>query len=399
MEVKIIGQDHKGRGIAKSDGKVIFIEGALSNEVCDITITKENKKFQEAVVKTKKIDKSVPSFCPYYPKCGGCDLIHQRYEEQLIFKSQKVKDLVQKFAKINPPFREIISGPNKNYRNKIILHNLGLFQKNTHDALDIKHCYLVDEKINSLITRLKAYQEKTKQNLDEVMIRTTTLNETLLSIKGKVNTEEFIKEFEDVTCIKINGVFKTSSQTIKDKLGDFTFVISPESFYQVNRFLTEKLYQKVADFYKSEKPSHVLDLYCGTGTISLFVSPYVEKVTGIEVVPEAIQNANVNKKLNNVKNVEFICGRVEDHIETFKEVSSIIVDPPRSGLDKKTINHILKIKPETIVYVSCDPVTLSRDLEILKEEYDIKEITPVDMFPNTSHVESVAVLYRKTIEK
>ncbi len=399
MQVNITGQDHQGRGVARKEGKVIFVEGALPGEVCEIEVKKEKKQYQEARVIEKIVSKSVPSPCCYYPLCGGCALLHQAYPDQLAWKEKKVKELLEKFAGITPRMMPILSDEQFHYRNKLTLHHLGLYQKKTHQDLKIEACLLVDPKINEILKRLKDYQRNTHEKIKEAMIRTTTQGETSLSLTGEIQIEKIKEEFSDITCLLVNGNFLTEKKTIKDKLCNHLFLLSPESFYQVNRFLTEKLYQEIVSVFKDLSHQHVLDLYCGVGTISLIVSHYVRHVTGIEIVKEAIENANQNKQLNNITNVDFICGKVEDYIDHFQEVDAIIVDPPRSGLDSKTINHILKIAPQTLVYVSCDPVTLSRDLNILKEKYNVVSVRPVDMFPNTHHVECVSVLHLKETEK
>lgn len=391
MQIKIIGQEHTGRGIARIDGKVIFIEDALPEEECIIEIIKENKGFSEAKVIKKLVNKSVDVLCPYYGICGGCNLMHQSYEGQAKFKEEEVKNLLHKFAKVDINVLPIISGPSLHYRNKIVFHDLGLYKRKSHDVVKIKECLLVDERINEIIKRLINHFN----NIEEVMIRSSNMDEVLVSIKGNVDKKLLLEEFKDITCLILNDEVLSDNNTIVDKIGNFWFKLSKDSFYQVNRFMIEKLYEEVIRGFKNQNINKVLDLYCGVGTLSLLVSPYVEHVTGIEIVPSAIINANENKKLNQVSNVDFICGKVEDYIEEFSDIDAVIVDPPRSGLDNKTISHLMKIKPKMIVYVSCDPVTLSRDIGMLSEKYELKEVQPVDMFPNTHHVECVCVLELK----
>ena len=202
-----------------------------------------------------------------------------------------------------------------------------------------------------------------------------------------------LKYFDFIDSIVINGkVLK--QEYIKERIGNYYYFIYPNAFFQVNRFNTEKLYNEVIKQI-NKKYNKILDLYCGTGTIGISLSKYAEKVIGIEENKDAVYSANENKKLNAIDNIEFICGKVEDNIDKHSDINLIVVDPPRSGLDKKTISNILRIKPEKIIYVSCDPMTLVRDLNNLITTYSIDSITPVDMFPNTYHVESVCVLERK----
>ena len=398
-DIEIIGQDHKGRGIAKIDEKVIFVDRTLPGEVCDIEITKENKKFLEAKAVSFKKNLKEEVICPYYDKCGGCDILHQKYNEQLKFKESKLKDILKKFAGIDIKLNDIVFDEQFYYRNKITLHNLGLFQRKSKTPVMIDNCMLVHPKINEIIKRLQEYSKCSNNIMDEVMIRVSNQDEVLLSVVGKITKKRFLSAFSDITVIVINNQVFTDKDYITDKIHDKVFKISSKSFYQVNRYVTEKLYDEVVEFYKNNNHSKVLDLYCGTGTISLLVAPFVDYVTGIEIVSDAVINANDNKELNKVNNVEFINGKVEDYIDKFTNIDGIIVDPPRSGLDNKTIGNILKISPKSIVYVSCDPITLARDLNILKDVYDIISVTPVDMFPNTYHVESVSILkLRENIE-
>lgn len=399
MKVEITGQDHFGRGVAKVGDKVIFVEGALPKEVCSITIQKEKKNICEAEVIKKYTSKSIIPVCPYYSECGGCNLMHQDYQEQNQFKEQEIVTLLHKFAKIDVKVLPIISGPSLHYRNKIILHHLGLYKKESHDVINIKECLLVHPKINEMIKRIITFQKEFGGEFNEVMIRHSNQDETLISVDGSINVDRFLDEFKDVECLLVNDMVLTKQNYIRDKIENFTFGIYKKSFYQVNRFLTAKLYEEVIKHFKDKNIENVLDLYCGVGTLTQLISPYVGFVTGIEVVEEAIKSAKIMAKENNIKNVDFICGKVEDYIDSFKGIDAVIVDPPRSGLDKKTIDTLLKIEAGTIVYVSCDPVTLARDVNILKEKYEIVSVQPVDMFPNTHHVECVSVLHRKSLKK
>ena len=217
----------------------------------------------------------------------------------------------------------------------------------------------------------------------------------MISLYGSFDYDHFLNEFNDIDVIYINNQLVSKKEYIKEKLFDKYFYVSNHSFFQVNTYMTEKLYELVINKIKNEHYKNALDLYCGTGTIGILISDYVDKVTGIEEVKDAVEDANRNKELNNVDNINFICGKVEDNIDSFKDIDLVIVDPPRSGLDNKTREQLLKINPIRIIYVSCDPATLMRDLNDLSKNYNIKEITPVDMFPRTYHCESITVLERR----
>lgn len=399
LNQKIEKLDHFGRGIIKKDNDIIFVENALPNDIVDIEITKSKKNIKEAKV-INYIERSnifKESICPYSNTCGGCNIINLLYQEQLSYKKTKVQELIDKMLKIDIKVKDIISSNQEyNYRNKITIHGdnnkIGLYKKKTNDIVEINECKLVNEKINEILKRIKSYQENNKCQINDLVIKTTSLNESMISIYGSMDYEHFKKEFNNVKVIIINNQVITKDKYIKERLLDKDFYISNHSFFQVNMNTTNLLYQKVIDLIKDKDYKTCLDLYCGTGTITILVSDYINKVYGIEVVEDAISDANRNKELNNKENIEFILGKTEDHIHKFKDIDLVIVDPPREGLDKTTKENIKRIRSKTIVYVSCEPSTLMRDLNDLKEEYDIKEISICDMFPNTYHVESIALL-------
>ena len=389
--------DHFGRGIVKLNYDIYFVEGAFPGDIVDIEIIKSKKNIHEAKV-IKFIKKSIyhiDSICPYYKECGGCTFMNMDYKYELEFQEQKIRELVNKMLKKEIRINDIIYSNNiYNYRRKITLHKnqLGLYKNKSNDLVLIDKCYLVNEKINEIINRLIKYKNNYKCNIEEVTIKVTTLNELMISIYGSFNYDDFQKEFNDVDVIYINNQLISKKKYIKEKLFDKYFYISNHSFFQINTYMTEKLYEIVINSIKNEHFKKGLDLYCGTGTIGILISEYVDSLIGIEEVKDAVLDANKNKELNNVKNIEFICGKVEDNISDFNDIDLIVVDPPRSGLDNKTRESILKINPKKIIYVSCDPATLMRDLNEMSNNYIIKEITPVDMFPRTYHVECVCVL-------
>ena len=328
--------------------------------------------------------------------------MHQDYYNQLRFKEMKIKELFSRFTNFNNiKFNSIVHGKNLNYRNKVIFHGndkLGFYKEKTNQIIEVPSCMLIEKEMNDIYNKIRLYKEKyLNENIEELMIRKTSLNSVMISLKGKINTNLFLKEINSnsIESVYLNNKLIYGNNTIIEEINDMKFHILPRAFFQVNYNMMKKLYQIVIDYYKENNFNQVLDLYCGTGTIGILISPYVKKVVGVEVVEDAINSAILNKELNNVNNIEFLLGKVEDYIESFKDIDSIIVDPPRSGLDKLTVDTILGIKPKSIVYISCDPTTLVRDLNILSEKYDLLELTPVDMFPNTYHVENVCVLNRK----
>lgn len=371
-EHKIIGLDHFGRGIIKDDGKTIFVENALIGEIVNIEIIKDKKKYSEAKV-TKYVEKSpnrvIPP-CPYYSECGGCDIMHMNYEEQLKFKENKIKEIMNKF-KINTTIKPIISTEQFNYRNKITLQNkgkLGFYKKGSYDIVEIDKCLIAKDQINKAIPNLDR-----NKKVDKIVIRSG--KELMISYNGRENP-------------------------ICDEIGNFTFQISPTAFFQVNSEGTVKLYNKILEYADLKGNENVLDLYCGIGTIGIYLSQYCRRILGVEINEEAVKDANINKEINRISNIMFKTGSVDKIItDLCFNPDIVIVDPPRSGLDNITIQKLKEFASSKIIYVSCDPVTLARDLNNLSDKYIIKEITPVDMFPNTHHVESICLLELKSERK
>ena len=387
--VEIEKLDHFGRGIAKVNNVPIFVENALIDEEVETLITKEKKNYMEGIVSKylKKSPLRMESKCPYYDKCGGCDLLHLSYDEQLKFKENKVKEIIKKFSGLEC-VNSIVGSKQFNYRNKVTLQvnkDIGYFKKRTNDIIAIDKCLLVDDKINKIIAELKNVDVS---KINKIVIRVTNLESMVVfygNITNKINL--------DVDTIIVNNKVIKGNGYIKENINGLNFIISPTSFFQVNNIGMINIYNKVLDYIDG---GNVLDLYCGTGTIGIYVSKKANKVLGIELNKEAVKDALFNKKINNINNIDFISGDVG--IILFKnnfKADIVIVDPPRAGLDSNSINNIIKIKPNKIIYVSCDPVTLARDLNILKEHYDVLEITPFDMFSNTYHVECVCLLYLK----
>ena len=400
MEVKILRLNNEGEGIASIDGKLCFIKGALPDEIVNIEIIEDKGNYfigKLLNVVTPSENRVIPK-CPYYDKCGGCELMHLSYPFTLEFKKDKVKGIFKKICEldINP---EIYSFNELNYRNKVTLkvHNneLGYYEEKTHNIVDINNCLLLDSKINEVITTLRSFIQNKDHNITEIMIRSIS-NEIMISFDNLnlVYKDELLSLFNNES-IYINGELVSGNKSLIETIEDYKFYVSPESFFQVNTVTFKELYKYVISKLDNEETA--LDLYSGTGTISILMSKYFNKVYGIEVSHSSIEDANENLRLNNISNVEFIEGKVEDKIDLLKElkVDTVIMDPPRSGSDNKSLTSIMKINPKKIIYISCNPVTLARDYNVLKEQYDLKSIDLFDMFPETSHVESVMVLERK----
>lgn len=405
LDVFIEKLDHFGNGLAKVENQYIFVKNALPKETVKIEITKVKKKFLNAKaikIITPTVDRvSVP--CPYYEVCGGCQVMHLAYFKQLEFKKEKVVELFQKFAGVpNLEVEQIFSGKQFAYRNKVVFHGknqmLGLYQEKSNDLVEVENCLLVEEGLNQIYHKIKEYLKKNSDaRIEDLTIRKTSSNEYMLILNGDLNLKIFLSYLDQFSLksVYFNQKLVYGEEYITEEIFNLKFRIYPNAFFQVNYEMMKKLYQVVMDYYQDKNYQTVLDLYCGTGTIGMLVSSYVKELIGVEVVHDSIIAANQNQKINQLPNVTFLEGKVENHISKFQNIDSIILDPPRSGLDSKTRETILKIAPQSIVYISCDPATLARDLKELLEDYTIVKVHLVDMFPNTYHVECVCVLSRR----
>lgn len=399
--VDIEKYDHQGRGIGYTDGIITFIPNALINEKVKIRITKNTKKVREAEVIgiiEKSSDRLDPN-CKYFNLCGGCNMMHISYEQELEYKENKVKEIINRYTDIDiEKVKKIIPNKELNYRNKATFQvkgKVGYYKEKSYDIIPIDNCLIVDNKINDILNILK---QMDLSNIYQIVVRSSkNLDETMVVFKG-TNIDTSILKDKVSTIILYNKEYKLMSGNgyIVDKIGEYSFIISPESFFQVNTNNAYNLYNKVFEYVKES--DNLLDLYCGTGTIGIFLSKICKKVTGVEINKYAIEDALKNKELNKIKNINFVCSDTANYYE-LDNFDTVVVDPPRSGLDNKTIDYLFNLKSKKIVYVSCDPVTLARDLKLLSELYDAIEIKPVDMFSRTYHVECVVKLCRKNIEK
>ena len=430
--VKIADYGTDGEGIAKINDFTVFVAGALKNEKCKIHITKvlSSYAYAKIVEILEKSEHRVQSDCKTYPKCGGCSLRHIDYKETLQIKRQKVQNLVNKMLNDKIIVDETV-GMDKPvfYRNKAIYpisqnKMPGIFAARSHDVIEFEECKIQtinSQKIAKFILENwnnSIYDEKTgKGLLRNIMIREGfATNEIMVVLvqngDKKYDASNLVKEFPNIKTVVVNVNTKNTNVVlankniicygegfIYDKLGDYTFKISPNSFYQVNPKQTEKLYNLAVEKANLKADDILCDLYCGIGTIGIFASKYVKKVYGIEIVEAAVKDANENAKLNNVNNIEFILGDTEKAFDSLLKndikPTVVIVDPPRKGLDDTTIENLCNLKLDRVVYVSCNPATLVRDLAKMEDIYIVKSITPVDNFCYSSHVESVAVLELK----
>ena len=444
----IIAQGCEGEGIAKIEGYPIFISGGLTGEKVRVKIIKVKKsyaygKIEEILIPSEDREKER---CVYYKRCGGCSIQHMSYKKQLDFKWERVKDCITKIGGLSEKLVRYPLGMEANpyrYRNKVQLPigrvngeiAVGFYAPRSHNIIDINTCLIQDEIADKVAILTKEWIKKynlepatidgefnPKGILRHIMIRRGFKTKEVMVVlvattKDVPHIDEFkksiidnVKEIKSII-LNINSkntnvilgtecVTLFGSDTIQDYIGEFKFNISPLSFFQVNPMQTEVLYNKALEFADLNGKEVVFDAYCGTGTITLLLSQKANKVYGVEIIEPAIINARENAKLNDVNNAEFFVGKSEevipDLISRGIKADVIVVDPPRKGCDIKLLEAIGKTKPERVVYVSCDPSTLGRDLKILEEQgYQTLEVQPVDMFPQTAHIETVVLLRRK----
>lgn len=431
---------HDGNGVAKIDGYPLFIKGALPNETAEIHVLKTLKKYGFAKV-VEIIEPSparVEAPCIYFDQCGGCQLQHLSYEGQLKWKESMVRNVMKRIGKIDVPILPVKGMKDPwNYRNKSQIPFsmsetgpiAGFYKSKSHEIVDMERCIIQVSEADAMMANLKKelsniglqpYSEETHQGMlrhvvirkgratGEVMIVLVTRNRNFP--QKDVAIEVIRKLVPNVTSIvqnvnsqKTNVILGNETvtlwgqHTIEDTIGDVRFEISARSFYQVNPVQTEVLYKQALDYAGLTGSETVIDAYCGIGTISLFLAQKAKYVMGVEIVEQAIEDAKRNAELNGLENTYFEAGPAEEVIPRWysegKTADVLVVDPPRKGCDEALLNTIIEHKPNRIVYVSCNPATLARDLRILEDGgYQTKEIQPVDMFPQTTHCEAVAWL-------
>lgn len=441
----IISQGYQGEGIAKREGYPVFIQGALKGERAKVKVIKVNKNYAygriEEIIEESP-ERVIPK-CDFYKKCGGCSLQHMSYKSQLDFKWDRVKECVSKIGGIREELVKYPLGMEDNpfrYRNKVQLPIgkingevvIGFYEPRSHNIVDINSCLIQDEVADKIVALTRDWINKNKiepATLDgefnqsgtlrhimirnglktgEVMVVLVATTENIPAIESY--KQIMIENIEGLKSIILNVNAKNTnvilgdkcitlygSDTIQDYIGEFKFNISPLSFFQVNPVQTEVLYNKVLEFAKLTGSETVIDAYCGTGTITLFLSQRAKKVYGVEIIESAVINGKENVMINNVDNVEFFVGKSEEIIPgLIKEnimADVIVVDPPRKGCDAKLLDAIAESGAKKVVYVSCDPSTLARDLKILEGKgYKTVEVQPIDMFPQSFHVEVVVKL-------
>lgn len=438
--VTIEGYGEGGMGVARIDGRVVFVHGALRGEKCRVLILKTLKSvaFAKVLEVIEPSSERITPDCPYFPRCGGCTYRHIRYEEELRLKKQRVQDNLSRIGGSDVTVEEILGARDTlRYRNKAQYPvskdgAVGFYRARTHEVIECEHCLLVKPEADAAAEALReymqscrvaGYDEKTGRGLvRHLYIRSNAAGESLVCVL--VNGDKLPKEDRLVTllrdaCPKCTGIvlgtntkkgnvilgdrYRTlwGSDRLEDTLCGKTFRLSVPSFYQVNRVQAERLYAKAIEFAGLTGQETVLDLYCGAGTITLALSDHTKKVLGAELVPEAIDDARENAARNGVKNAEFFCGDASDVAKKLARENLrpdvITVDPPRKGLAADVVESIAEMQPGRVVYVSCDSATMARDVKRLADlGYTAQRACAVDMFPRADHVETVVLLSRET---
>ncbi|WP_202183043.1 23S rRNA (uracil(1939)-C(5))-methyltransferase RlmD [Chitinophaga solisilvae] len=459
--VPVSGYAAEGKALARQDGKVIFIEGGvMPGDIVDVRLSKNKKDWAEgkAIHIHSYSDKRITPFCQHFGVCGGCKWQMMPYSLQLEYKQQQVADHLQRIGRLQLPEMSPILGSahTQHYRNKLeftfsnkayltneeiqanngeipVKPALGFHVPKLFDkVLDINTCYLMQEPVNLIRNTIRDYaishdlsfynirsQEGWLRNL---VVRLCTTGEIMVNLvihhEDKANRvallDHLLKTVPAITTVlytlnpkKNDSIFDLEPKIYfgkgyaEEKLEDFVFKIGPKSFFQTNTYQGEVLYRVTRDFAGLTGNEVVYDLYCGTGSIGIFVSRKARKVVGIELIKEAIDDARENAAMNNVDNAEFFAGDVVDicNDEFFAhhgQPDVIITDPPRAGMHEKLVDKLLEIGAPKIVYVSCNPATQARDLALLDALYTVEKVQPVDMFPHTHHIENVVLLKKRS---
>ena len=439
FEVNIMDMGYEGEGITKIDGYTTFIKGAIKGEKVKIKMVKANKnygfgKLLEVLVRSESRENPI---CASFQRCGGCSLQHMTYEAQLDYKTEMVRNTLKKSLGYEPLVNNIIGmGIPYHYRNKaqypVANGKIGFYSDRSHELIENSGCFIQNKLTDKLAkdafeiamtNGVSCYDEKSGKgtlrhivtrvgiNSGEAMIVYVTNGETLKNKEKIINgltklypnlTSIIQNVNNDNTNVILGGKCITlyGSDYITDYLGEYKFKISPLSFYQVNPVQTEVLYNTAKNYAELSGEEVVFDLYSGIGTISTFIADDSKKVYGVEVVEPAVEDAKQNAEMNEIRNVEFIVGEAENVVpELYKsgiKADVVFVDPPRKGCDGKLLQTIINMKAKKVIYISCNPATLARDLKVLIDNgYEVQEVQPVDMFPHTKHCEVVVSLHLK----
>lgn len=434
FEGECIDYTYDGLGVVKYDTFCLFVKDMAIGDIGEIVVTalKKDYGYGKLLKLIKPSEYRAEPVCPYSRICGGCQLQHLSVEGQKAFKENIVRNDIRKIGGLDNEINPIISMDDPyGYRNKIIFPVstdkngkciIGFYRYNSHDIIEVKNCFLQSERVNRLLNKLKELIDRYSlaEEIRNIMIRDMSKTDSIMLVlvtrSEKADLGSLVREvvqyqpsiksvIQNINPDKTNVVLGKKEKLlygdeyIIDELCGMKFIISSHSFYQVNTRQTSVLYNKALQLAQLSKDDTLLDLYCGVGTIGITASQYVKSVTGVEIVESAIENAKENCRINNITNVDFICGDAEVISKKFREENRCfdvtVIDPPRKGCSNETVKTLIELNSRKIIYISCNPSTLARDLKLLSEYYDVETVQPVDMFPQTYHVESIALLVRK----
>lgn len=429
--IDIIGTGAEGEGVGRIDNMAVFVPYALLGERVLVHIVKvlKNYAFAKLLEVIEPSPHRIQPLCPVFKQCGGCSMQHADYEYELEFKTNKVRDCLKRIGGIDASVLPCVGSPEMyGYRNKgqfaVSKDGIGFYSPRSHRLVDGKNCLIQNKIAPDIIEAVQNYmdicnvmpydEETHTGKIRNVFIRTVSGGVMVCVVSREKNlpdTDLLVKLLCDAgatdVILNINSkrtnvamgdenIVLYGKDFVTDEIDGISFEISPLSFYQINSKQTKNLYECAVSLAELDKSKTVFDLYCGIGTISLYAARKAGRVLGVEIVPQAIENAKRNASLNDIDNAEFFCGKAEEVTKALGKADVVIVDPPRKGCDEKLLNTIKNISPEKVVYVSCNPATLARDLKILEQYgYQITFVQPFDMFPRTFHVETVVLLQRQ----
>lgn len=403
MKLEIIDMIDDGRCVAKYEGKTVFVDGASVGEIIEAKKIKEKKNLIFAT-KIKTIQQSPfkqAPLCPHYYQCDGCSMQDITYQKELEIKKNSVLNKLQRIAKLDIKEVDILTNAEYYYRNKVDLKvekvKLGYYNRKTHNLTQISTCKIASKAINQMINWLG---NQDLNGVSEIKIRSNYNDEIQISMDYL--SDEMLENLKSVESIveiydkKKNFDLIYRKKQFVDKIGDLSFIISPKSFFQVNKYNTTLLYDTAKQMMNAAANDRILDLYCGIGTTTMYIGNGNDTI-GVEVVKDAVKDANKNKKLNNLENIQFIEEKSENVVGklTKEHFDIILADPPRKGMDPKVVDAIIKSTAKKVVYISCDPATLARDLKMLTENgFAVRDVKLVDMFAKTMHVETIALIQK-----
>ena len=434
MRLEIVKAGINGEGIGFHSRKPVFIDGCFPGELVECELQDEGRHWRGKLIKVlKKSSERIKSPCIHNRNCSACPLMALNYEEQLRIKKQLLEGALYKYCGYDKPLKDIVASDRiYQYRNKC---NLPVFEKDgklvnalyrqdsNHPTI-IQNCLIHEEKTEEIRLailevlnrhRLKAYDRHEKTGIRQLIVRAYEDNAQAVLVTGKAPLSreviDDLKQIKGLTSLfqgvnvvrnpvqlmpeKLKPLF--GPEKIEMKVGPYKLKLSPQAFFQLNRRQAKRIYEDVSRLIKDRKKL-IIEAYCGIGAISLYLHDKAEKLIGIEVIEKAVRDAEENAKLNHVENAQFLCGDASKLVRSIlkkEKADLLVVDPPRTGLDEELITTILKSRVKEVIYISCNPATLGKDLQLLKQKYEIRSIQGYDMFPNTPHVETVCCLYHQ----